>query len=52
VGDDLKNDVRGAMKAGMQAVWIEQTGQKAPLNIKRIKRVAGLPRYLKQEPGR
>ncbi len=43
VGDDLKNDVRGAMKAGMQAVWIEQTGQKAPAGIKRIKSVAGLP---------
>ncbi|MDO9391882.1 MAG: HAD family hydrolase [bacterium] len=51
VGDDLKNDVQGALKAGMRVVWIEQPGQKAPLNIKRITSVAGLPRHLKQEPG-
>ncbi len=52
VGDDLKNDVQGALKAGMQVVWIEQPGQKSPLHIKRIKSVAGLTRHLKQEPGR
>jgi len=64
VGDDLKNDVQGALNIGMQVVWIEQAGQRAPANIKRIKSVAGLPRlraialrraqarHLKQEPGR
>ena len=52
VGDDLKNDVRGAMKAGMQVIWIEQPGQRVPSNIKRIKSVAGLSRHLKQKPGR
>jgi putative hydrolase of the HAD superfamily len=64
VGDDLKNDVQGALNIGMQVVWIEQPGQRAPAKIKRIKSVAGLPRlraialrraqarHLKQEPGR
>lgn len=63
VGDDLKNDVQGALKAGMKVVWIEQAGQRAPARIKRIKSVAGLPRlraialrraqarHLKQKPG-
>ena len=46
VGDDLKNDVQGALKAGMDVLWIKQPGQKAPSNIKRIKSVAGLPRHL------
>ena len=46
VGDDLKNDVRGAMKAGMQAVWVEQPGKEAPEKVTRIKSVAGLPRHL------
>ncbi|MDO9026654.1 MAG: HAD family hydrolase [bacterium] len=64
LGDDLKNDVQGALKAGMNVLWIEQPGQKAPAGIKRIKSVAGLPRlraialrraqarHLKQKPGR
>jgi putative hydrolase of the HAD superfamily len=47
VGDDLKNDVQGALKTGMQAIWIEQPAQKAPAGIKRIKSVAGLSRHLK-----
>jgi len=52
VGDDLKNDVQGALNIGMQVVWIEQPGQRAPEKINRIKSVAGLLRHLKQKPGR
>jgi putative hydrolase of the HAD superfamily len=52
VGDDLNNDVLGALKAGMNALWIEQSGQKAPAKIMKMKSVAGLPRHLKQAPDR
>ena len=52
VGDDLKNDVQGALKAGMDVLWVEQPGQTAPAKIKRMNSVAGLPRRLMQKPGR
>jgi len=52
VGDDLQNDVRGAISAGMQAIWVEQPDKKAPAKIARIKSVAGLTRLLNKKPGR
>lgn len=51
VGDDLGNDVRGAQKAGMLAIWVERPGVKAPAMVPRIKSVAGLPRLLNKKPG-
>ncbi|MBI4726173.1 HAD family hydrolase [candidate division TA06 bacterium] len=51
VGDDLKNDVRGALRSGMEVLWIEQPEQRASAKIKRIKSVAGLPRHLNKKPG-
>jgi len=52
VGDDLKNDIKGARNSGMNVLWIEQPGKKAPAKTNKLKSVAGLPRHLKKRPGR
>jgi putative hydrolase of the HAD superfamily len=46
VGDSVANDVRGAMAAGMQAVWIRKPGEPEPECLASIDSVAGLPAVL------
>ena len=55
VGDSLSHDVRGAMNAGMRAVWLAPSGNPAPDGVPRIASVSellGLLQCLSQEEER
>ncbi len=47
VGDSLSHDVRGALNAGMRAVWLAPSGT-APDGVPRIASVSELPELLKR----
>lgn len=50
VGDSLTHDVRGALNAGMEAVWL--SANPAPAGVARIASIAELPDFLRRKGGR
>jgi HAD superfamily hydrolase (TIGR01509 family) len=51
VGDSLKHDVRGALGAGLRAVWLRRSGDDWPVShVPVIRRLHELPPLLWPEP--
>ena len=46
IGDSLEQDVLGAMRSGLGAIWFNRSGEKAPTGIKSTNRLQDLPHII------
>lgn len=42
VGDSLEDDVRGALRSGLEAVWFNRSGGKGPADVKAVETLEAL----------